>query len=56
MKWAVILVASAGCTQLLGLDNTKFLYKDGPERKTYSDSDASWGHRSAISTRTGPSP
>lgn len=31
----------------------KFLYKDGPERKTYSDPDASWGHRSAISTRKG---
>jgi hypothetical protein len=23
----------------------------GPERKTYSDPDASWGHRSAVSTR-----
>lgn len=31
----------------------KFLYKDGPERKTFSDPDASWGHRSAISTRKG---
>lgn len=31
----------------------RFLYKDGPERKTYSDPDASWGHRSAISTRKG---
>lgn len=27
------------------------LYKDGPERERYSDPDASWGHRSAISTR-----
>lgn len=31
----------------------RLLYKDGPERKTYSDPDASWGHRSAISTRKG---
>src|SRR5438270_9579078 len=27
------------------------LSKDGPERERYSDPDASWGHRSAISTR-----
>jgi len=31
----------------------RFLSKNGPERKTYSDPDASWGHRSAISTRKG---
>lgn len=31
----------------------RFLYKDGPERQTYSDPDASWGHRSAVSTRKG---
>jgi hypothetical protein len=24
----------------------RYLYKGGPERKTYSDPDASWGHRS----------
>jgi IS5 family transposase len=29
----------------------KYVYKGGPERKTYSDPDASWGHRSAVSTR-----
>jgi hypothetical protein len=29
----------------------KYLYKGGPERKTYSDPDATWGHRSAVSTR-----
>jgi hypothetical protein len=29
----------------------KFLYKGGPERKTYADPDATWGHRSAVSTR-----
>jgi hypothetical protein len=29
----------------------RYLYKGGPERKTYSDSDATWGHRSAVSTR-----
>lgn len=31
----------------------RFLYRDGPERQTYSDPDASWGHRSAVSTRKG---
>jgi hypothetical protein len=31
----------------------RFLYKGGPERKTYSDPDPSWGHRSAVSTRKG---
>ncbi len=31
----------------------RYLYKDGPERKRYADPDASWGHRSAISTRKG---
>jgi hypothetical protein len=29
----------------------RYLYKGGPERKTYSDPDALWGHRSAVSTR-----
>src|SRR5438876_495816 len=31
----------------------RFLFHHGPERKTYSDPDASWGHRSAVSTRKG---
>jgi IS5 family transposase len=31
----------------------RYLYKDGPERKSYADPDATWGHRSAISTRKG---
>lgn len=31
----------------------RFLYNHGPERQTYSDPDASWGHRSAVSTRKG---
>jgi transposase, IS5 family len=31
----------------------RFLSKNGPERETYSDPDASWGHRSAVSTRKG---
>lgn len=30
-----------------------FLSKGGPERERYSDPDASWGHRSAVSTRKG---
>jgi hypothetical protein len=29
----------------------RYLYKGGPECKTYSDPDASWGHRSAVSTQ-----
>lgn len=31
----------------------RFKYKNGPEREKYSDPDASWGHRSAVSTRKG---
>jgi len=31
----------------------RYLSKNGPERKRYSDPDASWGHRSAVSTRKG---
>ena len=31
----------------------RFLYNHGPERPSYSDPDASWGHRSAVSTRKG---
>jgi hypothetical protein len=31
----------------------RYLSKHGPERERYSDSDASWGHRSAVSTRKG---
>lgn len=31
----------------------RYLYNHGPERKRYSDPDASWGHRSAVSTRKG---
>ena len=29
----------------------RYLYNGGPERQVYSDPDASWGHRSAVSTR-----
>jgi hypothetical protein len=31
----------------------RYLSKNGPERKKFSDPDASWGHRSAVSTRKG---
>ena len=31
----------------------RYRYKGGPEREKYSDPDASWGHRSAVSTRKG---
>ena len=31
----------------------RYVSKGGPERKRFSDPDASWGHRSAVSTRKG---
>lgn len=31
----------------------RHLFKDGPERTRFADPDASWGHRSAVSTRKG---
>jgi hypothetical protein len=31
----------------------RYLYNHGPERQVYSDPDAAWGHRSAVSTRQG---
>ncbi|HKP90578.1 MAG TPA: transposase [Thermoleophilaceae bacterium] len=31
----------------------RYIRKGGPERERYSDPDASWGHRSAVSTRKG---
>ncbi len=31
----------------------RYLSKNGPERQRYSDAGASWGHRSAVSTRKG---
>ena len=31
----------------------KYRYRGGPERTSWSDPDASWGHRSAVSTRKG---
>ena len=31
----------------------RFKYRGGPEREAFSDPDATWGHRSAVSTRKG---
>jgi hypothetical protein len=31
----------------------RYVSKNGPERARYSDPDATWGHRSAVSTRKG---
>jgi Transposase DDE domain len=31
----------------------RYVSKNGPERERFSDPDASWGHRSAVSTRSG---
>jgi hypothetical protein len=30
----------------------RYVYQGGPERERYSDPDATWGHRSAVSTRS----
>ena len=35
------------------VNGQRTLTKNGPERERYSDPDASWGHRSAVSTRKG---
>ncbi len=41
-------------TDLLAYANgQRYKYHGGPEREAFSDPDASWGHRSAISTRKG---
>src|SRR5258706_15236265 len=46
----------------VGIDSTdrpayangqRYIYNGGPERQTYSGPDASWGHRSGVSTRKG---
>jgi len=50
--WAARSLSTRATCQL-GANGQKFLYKDGPERQAYSDPDASWGHRSAVSTRKG---
>jgi hypothetical protein len=43
-------------TDLVAWSNgMRYLWKGGPERARYSDEDASWGHRSAVSTRKGGS-
>lgn len=34
-------------------DGQRYVSKNGPERERFSDPDASWGHRSAVSTRNG---
>jgi IS5 family transposase len=39
-------------SDLVGYGNgQRYVRKGGPERERYSDPDASWGHRSAVSTR-----
>ena len=38
---------------LIYANRQRYLSKHGPERQRYSDPDASWGHRSAVSTRKG---
>jgi len=34
-------------------NSQRYVSKHGPERERFSDPDASWGHRSAVSTRRG---
>jgi Transposase DDE domain len=45
--------AQTGFRQALYGNGQRLLSKNGPERERYSDEDASWGHRSAVSTRRG---
>jgi IS5 family transposase len=46
-------VAIDGSNLTAYANGQRFLSKNGPERERYSDPDASWGHRSAVSTRKG---
>jgi hypothetical protein len=50
LGWDVAIDAS---DMLAYANGQRFKSKGGPERETYSDPDASWGHRSAVSTRKG---
>jgi hypothetical protein len=46
-------IAIDGSSMPAYANGQRFLSKNGPEREKYSDPDATWGHRSAISTRKG---
>jgi hypothetical protein len=46
-------VAIDGSSMPAYANGQRFLSENGPEREKYSDPDASWGHRSAVSTRKG---
>ena len=46
-------VATDGSDMPAYANGQRYLSKNGPERQRYSDPDASWGHRSALSTRKG---
>ncbi|HXN39048.1 MAG TPA: transposase [Solirubrobacteraceae bacterium] len=50
LGWDVAIDASDMPTYANG---QRYKYKGGPEREKYSDPDATWGHRSAVSTRKG---
>src|SRR3954463_14203389 len=49
----VTTVAIDGSDMPAYANGQRYLSKNGPERERYSDPDASWGHRSAVSTRKG---
>jgi len=46
-------VATDGSDMPAYANGQRYVSKNGPERERYSDPDASWGHRSAVSTRKG---
>src|ERR671928_583269 len=46
-------VAIDGSDLAAWANGQRYLSRNGPERERFSDPDASWGHRSAVSTRKG---
>ncbi len=61
MRWSLLKAPERQSDSQLGAlgevsayaNGQRYLSKNGPERERYSDPDASWGHRSAVSTRKG---
>ena len=48
----VVALVSRDCLRAYG-NGQRYVSQGGPERERFSDPDASWGHRSAVSTRKG---
>jgi hypothetical protein len=47
------IVAIDGSDMPAYANRQRYLSHNGPERERYCDPDASWGHRSGVSTRKG---